>query len=1078
VFRCGTIVWSLILGLALAVVQLPDAAARAAENTPISTSQNESPDYSREPYVVEQYRTVVRFESDGTSERVRSARVRIQDEAGAEKFSELVFPYSGNEQVEVRSATVHKTDGTTVAAPRDAIKDTPARANADAPAYADYKEKHVTVPLLVPGDTLEYEVVTRLPTPFAPGEFWFQHNFTRDAIVLDERLELNLPQGRAFSLKAPGYSVVSGKAGPAIRPSKEFLFSKTDENGRTLLRWKHSNLTRGAEDDRQAVQEQQRKPPDVQLATFADWESVARWYARLERDRVQPNPEIVAKTAELTKGRTTRAEKLQALYDFVSQKIRYVNLAFGLGSFQPKAANEVLKNQCGDSKDKHTLLAAMLAAAGIHADAVLIPSTRKLDVALPSPAQFDHVITAVPEGDTLIWLDSTADVTPFRFLAPSLRGKSALLVAADGIGKIVKTPADPPFPSTQRVEIEGEVSELGKLSGTIRYSLRGDTEFVLRTAFHRSPEAQWNQLAETILTLDGLHADVAHVTTSNPTDTREPFKLDIEFSQSNFLDWSAKKTRVVLPLLTIGMPDPPTDAKQPVELGSPLDVTTHLRLKLPPHFTAQPPIGVAVARDYAEFKSNYRIENGVLVADRVLNFKMRELPAARGGDYVTFTRTVEADEGQALSIESELPGPPEIPATAKADELFDAGTAALKAGNLRAAIPLLERVTQLDPKHLHAWNDLGLAYMRIGKFHSATVSFQRQLQVNPSDEHANDYLGLALEQQKRDDEAVVAFRKQIELNPLDTVAHAALGSIFLEEHRDEDAVPELEKATILSPDSAELEVSLGRAYLNTGATDKALEAFKKGVTLSPTPLVWNNIAYNLTDHGVDLDDAQKDAASAVKATAESLKNVNLSQLMQNDLTQVSNLAAYWDTLGWVYFHRGDLQTADKYIRPAWLLSEDGTSGYHLAQIYEKLGQKDRAIHAYALAMAAPHTPPEARARLILLLGGNAQVDDLVVKARLELAEARTFTLKNLAKEDASADFLLLISSKGIDGVKFVSGSESLRPLADHLRGIRYDTAFPDALPTKLVRRGTLSCSAATGDCKFTLLVPGETHTAN
>src|SRR5208283_4344633 len=141
------------------------------------------------------------------------------------------------------------------------------------------------------------------------------------------------------------------------------------------------------------------------------------------------------------------------------------------------------------------------------------------------------------------------------------------LVSADGSGKIVKTPADPPFPSPQSVEIDSTVSELGKLSGTIHYSLRGDTEFVLRTAFHRAPEAQWNQLAETILTLDGLHADVAHVTTSNPSDTREPFKLDIEFSQLNFLDWSAKKTRVVLPLLTIGMPDPPPNAKQPIELG-------------------------------------------------------------------------------------------------------------------------------------------------------------------------------------------------------------------------------------------------------------------------------------------------------------------------------------------------------------------------------------------------------------------------------------------------------------------------------------------------------------------------------
>jgi Flp pilus assembly protein TadD len=1071
VFRRGTIISWFVFGLVLV--------AHPTQNspTPASAAQHKSSDYSGEPYVVELYRTVVRFENDGTSERTRSARIRVQNDAAVQQFSELIFPYNANELVDVRSVTVHKADSTTVVAPPDAVKDAPAKPSADAPAYAGYKEKHVTVASLVPGDTLEYEVVTRA-TPFAPGEFWLQHNFTRDAVVLDERLELNLPQGRAFSLKAPGYSVLSGKAAPIGQPSKDSLFSKSDENGRTLLRWKHSNLTRPAEDDQQRALEEQKKPPDVQITTFASWESVARWYARLERDRIQPSSEIAAKTAELIQGRTTNIDKIQSLYDFVSQKIHYVNLSFGLGPFQPEPAGDVLKNQYGDSQGKHALLSAMLAAAGIHADAVLIPSARKLDVALPSPSQFDHVITAVQEGGTVIWLDSTSDVAPFRFLAPSLRGKSALLIATDGSGKIIKTPADPPFPSTQRVEIEGTVSELGKLSGTIHYSLRGDTEFVLRTAFHRAPEAQGNQLAETILTLDGLRADVSHVTTSNPTDTREPFKLDIEFSQANFLDWSAKKTRVVLPLLTVGMPDPPSNAKQPVELGSPLDVTTHLMLKLPPHFTAQAPIGVAVARDYAEFKSSYRIEDGTLIADRSVNFKMRELPAERSGDYFTFTSTVEADERQALTIESELAGPPEIPASAKADELFDAGTAALKAGNLRAAIPLLERVTELDPKHPHAWNDLGLAYMRIGKFDAATASFRKQLEANPSDEHANDYLGLALEQQKRDDEAAAAFRKQIALNPLDTVAHAALGTILLEDHEDAWAVLELEKATILTPESAELEVSLGRAYLNTGATEKALDAFKKGIALSPTPVVWNNVAYDLADHGVDLDDAQKYAESAVKATEESLKNVNLSHLTQSDFAQVSNLTAYWDTVGWVYFHRGDLQTADKYIRAAWLLSEDGPSGDHLAQIYDKLGQKDRAIHAYALAMAAPHALPETRARLILLLGGNAQVDDLVAKARQELVEIRTFPFKDLWKEDVAADFLLLFSARHIEAVKFLSGSESLRPLADRLREIRYDSGIPEASPAKLVRRGTLSCSADTGDCNFTFILPENARAAN
>ena len=92
----------------------------------------------------------------------------------------------------------------------------------------------------------------------------------------------------------------------------------------------------------------------------------------------------------------------------------------------------------------------------------------------------------------------------------------------------------------------------------------------------------------------------------------------------------------------------------------------------------------------------------------------------------------------------------------------------------------------------------------------------------------------------------------------------------------------------------------------------------------------------------------------------------------------------------------------------------------------------------------------------MLLGGNAGIDDLVKNATPELASMRSFELKGLLKEDASADFLILLSPAGSDGgsvkvdaAKFVSGSESLRPFADKLITLDYGSAFPDASPAKL-----------------------------
>jgi len=1059
-----------LLSASLAAAQQSDSPDNAAPAATKSAAQKSQPaDYSQEPFVIEQYYTTARFENDGTSERDLAVRIRVQSDAGVQQLGELIFGYnSSNEVMDVHFVRVKKKDGSVVSASADAVKDMTASVARDAPEYTDYKEKHVTVPSLHAGDTIEYEIVTRTVTALAPGNFWFDYAFVKDAITLDERLDVNLPAGRVHKFfAAPGLQEVTDSAGD-----------------REIHRWQHANLTRSSESEQAKKKSQPPAElrPDVQFTTFTSWTQVAAWYANLEKGRSDPTPEIRAKTQELIQGRSAELEKIAALYNYVAKNIRYVSLSFGLGRYQPHSAADVFKNQYGDCKDKHTLLAAMLQAAGIPSDAVLIPFARKLDPDVPSPSQFDHLITAVPIRDELIWMDSTAEVAPFRLLSPPLRNKSALLVEPDGSGKIVQTPMDPPFLSTQRVEIEAHVNDLGKLTASLRYFLRGDNEYALRVAFRRTPETQWKELGQTIAALDGIKGEIANVKPSDPSDTEKPFELDLDFTQANYLDWSSKKSKVGVPLLAVGLPDASEDSTDPIHLGSPLDVTMDLKMTLPANFSARAPVAVSVERDYAEFKSSYHFENHVLTAQRTLNFKMRELPAARVSDYLAFTRAVESDETQLLVVENSTTGAPAIPSTVSADELLEAGIAALNAGNAREAIPLLQHAVEIDPKSKQGWNDLGLTYLRLGQFDQAAAAFQKQIAVNPYDEHAYNYLGLTLQQQQKFPEATEAFKKQIEMNPLDPIAHAALGALFLEQHKYSEAVPELDKATVLAPDNAELEVSLGQALLNTGEKDKALEAFEKGVDIAQTPVVWNNVAYALAEHNLELDQAAQYAESAIAATAANLRNIELARLSLDDLHQVAAIGVYWDTLGWINFRKGELDQAERYIRAAWLLNQHGEVGDHLAQIYEKRGEKEKAARMYAEAIAAPHVVPETRARLIVLLGGNAGIDELVTKSKPELTKIRVFPAGDLLKENARADFFVLLSpgakNPKVEAARFISGSQDLRPFTEKLRALDFGPMFPDASPAKIVRRGTLACNATTGTCTFTLALPEEVRTLN
>src|SRR6266481_6171525 len=170
--------------------------------TPPVVAPGVTADHSQESYVVEKLRNSFRFESDGTGRREIYARIKVQSEAGVEQWGQLVMGYnSANERVEIPFVRVLKSDGSTVTAPADSVQDLSIPLEKEAPVYTDYRQKHITVPGLRPGEELEYSFVTITHTALAPGQFWMEHDFAQSGTVLDEQLELDVPKDRAIKLK-------------------------------------------------------------------------------------------------------------------------------------------------------------------------------------------------------------------------------------------------------------------------------------------------------------------------------------------------------------------------------------------------------------------------------------------------------------------------------------------------------------------------------------------------------------------------------------------------------------------------------------------------------------------------------------------------------------------------------------------------------------------------------------------------------------------------------------------------------------------------------------------------------------
>src|SRR6267378_1984208 len=360
-----------------------DAVAQAPAPSNQKTSNANSNSSSEEAAIFERILNRVHFENDGTEVTETEAVVRIQSQAGVEEFGQLVFGYSSaTEKLEVEYVRVRKPDGQVVVTPESTAQDFAPDVLKEAPMYSDYRQRHISVAALQSGDTLEYRTVIRVLSPLAAGNFWYEYTFPKGVVVSEDRLEIDIPKAREVKLKTP-----------TRKPDVQ------DTGDRRTYTWVVKNIQPERDKERNKEKDEDEETgPDVQLTTFTDWKQIAQWYAKLQGERMTIDDAVSKKAQEITKGADTSTEKARLLYDFVARNVRYVSISLGVGRYQPHAASDVLQNGYGDCKDKHTLFSALLRAEGIQSYPVMIHSTRKLDVDVPSPAQFDHVITAARLG--------------------------------------------------------------------------------------------------------------------------------------------------------------------------------------------------------------------------------------------------------------------------------------------------------------------------------------------------------------------------------------------------------------------------------------------------------------------------------------------------------------------------------------------------------------------------------------------------------------------------------------------------------------------------------------------------------
>jgi hypothetical protein len=236
--------------------------------------------------------------------------------------------------------------------------------------------------------------------------------------------------------------------------------------------------------------------PVVVGSVFPTWKDFLDWYRGAIVGFTEPDEQIKQLAAKLTEGKKTRDAKIEALFNYVADAIRYVNYTSGEW-WLPNRPQFLLALKQGDCDDKANLLISLLRAVGIDATEVLIQTRmtgqpRLLFDAKIAVPMFDHGIIYLKDDDkTGRFLDATSPQSRMG-VPPAMDVRAAaVLVSEDAVAPIATPRASADDHGTSAVW-KLRLAKDGSASLQATEQHVGDRAFALRTNLRKADaRAQW-----------------------------------------------------------------------------------------------------------------------------------------------------------------------------------------------------------------------------------------------------------------------------------------------------------------------------------------------------------------------------------------------------------------------------------------------------------------------------------------------------------------------------------------------------------------------------------------------------------
>jgi len=218
---------------------------------------------------------------------------------------------------------------------------------------------------------------------------------------------------------------------------------------------------------------------------------------------------------------------------------------------------------------------------------------------------------------------------------------------------------------------------------------------------------------------------------------------------------------------------------------------------------------------------------------------------------------------------------------------------------------------------------LGADYARIGRLDEAVDVLHKAIALDPDDPQSRYLLALIYSTQKKFDEAASQYEWLLQSaskdNPDNIEIYMYLAQLYYAEHQYAKAIVQFQKILELKPKDTQSLYLLGSLYLETGKRQDAYAIFKKVLDQDPDhDGALNSLGYMYAEDGIHLDEA-------------------LSYVQRAIAIDGSN-GAYYDSLGWVWYKKGQYKKALEALQQAAGLIEDAVVFDHMGDVYKALKQ--------------------------------------------------------------------------------------------------------------------------------------------